>query len=280
MTEAQKRSRVLVALDAPDAKEFALDLARLVSLTTAPELLGLFVESTRLLEYAGSRLAREIMLTGRERPLERALLERQLRAESAQARAWFDAAATRLGLEHTFEIARGDFGAELARYAADVEALIVSFARVAQRADLELGSLLRELFAAPPPMVLLAREGWLSGRTIAVLVQDAHGSEPALEVADRIAAHSRSPITALLADAAANAYAENPAELVRELESPGLEPRTIVVVGKGGAAGIARAARACRARLIVLPAPASEADTVLVEELLRRSPAALLLVQR
>ena len=115
MTEAQKRSRVLVALDAPDAKEFALDLARLVSLTTAPELLGLFVESTRLLEYAGSRLAREIMLTGRERPLERALLERQLRAESAQARAWFDAAATRLGLEHTFEVARGDFGAELAR---------------------------------------------------------------------------------------------------------------------------------------------------------------------
>jgi hypothetical protein len=278
-TEARK-SRVLIALAAADAREFALDLARFVSLTATPELLGLFVESTRLLEHASSRLAREIMLTGRERPLERAVLERQLRAESAQARAGFEAEAARLGLTYTFQVARGDFGAELASRAAEAEALVVSLAREARRADFWLGATLRELLATALPMVLLAREGWLSGRSIVVLIEEPHGAELALEAAARFVKHSRSPLSVLLTGAAASAYEQNPAELIGELESRGLGPSTILAVGKSEPGTIARAARACRARLIVLPAPGADADTALVEELLRRLPSALLLVKR
>jgi hypothetical protein len=278
--EARKRSRVLIALAAADAREFALDLARLVSLTTAPELLGLFVENARLLEHASSRLAREIMLTGRERPLERAVLERQLRAESAQARTSFEAAAARLGLACTFQVARGDFGTELASRAAEAEALVVSLAREARRADFWLGATLRELLAAPLPMVLLAREGWLSGRSIAVLIEEPQRAQLALEATARFAKHSRSPISVLLTGAAASAYEQNPAKLISELESRGLRSSTILAVGKSEPGSIARAARACRARLIVLPAPGPDADVALVEELLRRLPSALLLVQR
>jgi hypothetical protein len=260
--------------------EFALDLARLVSLTAAPELLGLFVENARLLEHAGSRLAREIMLTGRERPLERAVLERQLRAQSALARASFEAAASRLGLPHTFQVARGDWVAELASRAAEAEALVVSLARETRRAELWLGATLRELLAAPLPLVLLAREGWLSGRSITGLIEEPRQAELVLEATARMAAHSESPIIVLLAGAAARAYGEDPAELTRELESRGLRSSTIVAVGDVEPGGIARAARACRARLVVLPAPGPDADPALVVELLRRLPSALLLVQR
>jgi hypothetical protein len=220
------------------------------------------------------------MLTGGERRLDRAVLERQLRAESAQARASFEAGATRLGLPHTFQVARGDVSAELARRAAEAEALVVSLAREARRAELWLGTALRKLLAAPLPRVLLAREGWLSGRSIAVLVDAPHGAGLALEAAARIAAQSASPTSVLLAGAAARSYEEDPAELKRELESRGLASSTILSVGEGGLSSVARAARACSARLIVLPAAGPEIDTPLIEGLLRRLSSALLLVQR
>jgi hypothetical protein len=277
--EARKTSRIVVALNPEDARDFALDLARFISLTTTPELLGLFVESAHLLEHARSRFAREIMLTGRERALDRAVLERALRAQSAQARAHFEAAAARLGLPHTFEVARGEVAAELLRCAAEAEALVVSLTREARGAGAWLGAALRQLFAAPLPLLLLAREGWLSGRSIAIVIEDAEVTELTLQVAARLAAHSKSPIAALLTGPAAGAHAQRHARVVRALQGRGIELSRIQVLGAHDASTIARAARACEARLLVLPSAERETDAPLIEELLRRLPSALLLVR-
>ena len=156
----------------------------------------------------------------------------------------------------------------------------MSLAREARRAELWLGATLREVLAAPLPMVLLAREGWLTGRSIAVVVDELRGAELVLEATARIAAQSASPTSVLLAGAAARSYEENPAELRRELESRGMASSTILHVGEAAAGDVARAARTCRARLVVLPAAGPEIDAPLIEELLRRLPSALLLVQR
>ncbi len=120
--------RVVVALDAGDGRDFALELARHVSESVSPELLGLFIENVRLLDYARSRLAREITRTGLERPLSRELLERRIRSQSAQAKLHFEQAATRLGLSCSFRVTRGEMAAELLAEAAEAEALVLSFA--------------------------------------------------------------------------------------------------------------------------------------------------------
>src|SRR3970040_589441 len=147
-----KASRVVVALALADGWNFALELARYVALTSTTELLGLFVENTRILEHAQSRVAREVMLTGRERPLERTALERQMRAQSAQMRASFEAAASRLGFPHAFQVARGEIGAEWVQCAGEAEALVVGLAKEFRRTSEWLRAAPPRLFAAPLPL--------------------------------------------------------------------------------------------------------------------------------
>ena len=127
-TGGKRGARIVIALDAAAQHATALDIVRCMISETFPELLGLFVEDVRLLEHAHSRLAREVVLSGAERPLELGALSRQLRAQSEQVRRSFEAAAATLGLPHTFQVARGEFLAALANRAAEAEALVVSLA--------------------------------------------------------------------------------------------------------------------------------------------------------
>src|SRR5690606_10436723 len=113
-------SRIVVALDPAGGAEAAVEIAALVSSGTA-EVVGLLVEDVRVLEHARSPLAREIVPSGRDRSLDRNLLERQFRARSAAVRARFEDAAARLGLRHAFHVARGDPLAEVARGAAGAD---------------------------------------------------------------------------------------------------------------------------------------------------------------
>ncbi len=143
----EERSLVVIALDASAPSDFAIELAGSLAGTAAPELLGLYVENTLLLEHAGSRQAREILLTGAERMLDRQALERQLRSQAERARARFEAASARLGLLHRFEIARGDVFAEPIRRATAARALVLGLGPMTSVAG------------APPAGLLDARSG-------------------------------------------------------------------------------------------------------------------------
>lgn len=280
-TEPGKPSLVVVALDAAERGEHVIELARALARSDTPEVLGVFVESSELLAHAGSRLAREILLSGAERALEHARLERQLRSQAARARAAFEAVSARLGLRHRFEITRGDLLSESVKRAGTAEVLVVSLAQaVAGRASST--ALLRELAAPSPPLVVLARHGWSPGQSVAVLFDEASSvNEAALLAAARVAIHGRSPLTALVpvsGDADANEVLER---VAAKLAAFGVPVPHVIQLERADAAAISRASRACHARLLVLPSsgdnmgPASEVD-----ELMQRFPGALMLVRR
>lgn len=274
-TPARGRARVVIALEPAGTDETAIELARHLVLSGSPELVGVVVENVRLLEYARSRLAREIVPSGLERPLDAVLLERQMRAQSARVKAHFEAVAARLGLPHAFQIARGELVAELTGRTAEAEALIVSLSAAAGAAGTWVESGLRRLFAAPPRIVLFAREGLRRGGAIVTLVATEDPGGPALEAAARLAKQSAAPLAVLLTGAALEHRERIVPRIGAWLGERDVRLGDVVTLRHPDAAAIAQVARVCRARLVVLPARDSE----LVADLLRRSPSALLLVR-
>ncbi len=131
------------------------------------------------------------------------------------------------------------------------------------------------MLEAELPLVLLAREGWYRGRSVAVLVEELEAAGAALDAAARVARQSVSPLTVLLAVGLGPAGA-GPSRL----QERGIERSNVLLIGGTALPGIEQAARACQARLLVAPSPARPEDTQALGELLRRFPGALLLVGR
>lgn len=274
--QQQTISRIVIALEAGERDEYALELARWLTPTQAQEVLGLFVESESLLAHAQSRQAREVLLTGAARSLDRHILERQIRAEAARARSRFEAASARLGLVHRFETARGDFLHESIRRAAGAQALVVTMARsfvfgASQR------DFCRQLFEAAPPLVLLARHGWLSGRSIAVV---ANGSDDTLlDAAARIAVHTNSPLIAFVLDGPDGRPESVTGRGAERLRARGVEKFAVVTVNPMTVENIIKATRASSARLLIMPSPRTPDESADIEQLLRQFSGALMFVR-
>ncbi|MGD2167843.1 MAG: hypothetical protein PVF63_07015 [Gammaproteobacteria bacterium] len=268
---------VVVALGGKAREDYAIELARELVQSEAPELLGLFVENAQLLEHARSQWAREILLTGQERGLDRGSLERQLRSQAALARSRFETATARLGLQHRFEVTRGDVFAEPIRRAAAAEALVVCLAEVLSGSSVWPRGFARQFVEARLPLVLLAREGWLSGRSIAVVVDEITASNRALAAATRIARQSRSPLSVLLPVSKGRGIDDS--DLQALLAAQGVDKRSIIPISGAMAPGVAHAARACRARLLVMPSRAQPGESESIDELMRRFQGALMLVR-
>jgi nucleotide-binding universal stress UspA family protein len=279
-TQPKTVSKVVIALDPADPSDFALEIARHLLGDLPTELLGLFIEDTLLLQHAGSRLAREVVLSGRERPLDPAALERQIRAQSAQVRACFERAAARLGLPHAFQVRRGEIVPELARQAAEAEALIVGLGKEAFGPRAWGGAAIQQLAGAPLRLLLFAREGWLAGSGILAVIEDVARATAILENAALLASHSGSPLTLLLTGEAANEGERLVARLSAAVQARGRpELRGEVMTAPSfGAEPILQAARSRNARLLVLPARRSPRDVELVVELLRKIRSAVMLV--
>lgn len=266
----------MVALDSDNVRAAALELARHLRSDTPYELLGLFVEDIHLLRHARSRLAREIMLSGRERPLERYALERQVRAQSVQIRQRFQAAASALGLTHSFIVARGELLAELIRQAGEADALVLSLTKNSLRLNELVRTGMQQLSEAPFPILLLAREGWLTGRCI--LVADPTGDESVLRTAARLAKESKSSLKIVIGGETSTERKESVRETLRELEDRGVEDAEILSVATLDAPTLVRIARQTQARLVVLRSP-PQTDARLIAELCNQLSSALMLVR-
>lgn len=256
---AEPRPRVVVAVDA-EASDLPLEIARHLLRDATTELVGLFVEDQRLLAHATAAIAREVPYSGRARALEKPKLESQLRARAAEARRHFEASATRLALAHDFQVLRGDIVAELVREAASAEALVVGFTAGATAASAWWARTLRDLLAAPVPALLVAREGWLTGRGVVTVL--AKRLDPrALDAAVRLARRSRSPLTVLLAAETESARRALIESLQAQLSTADVELRGVLAVAELTHETIVSAARG--ARLLVLAHRRDEGDNEL-----------------
>lgn len=148
--------RILVALDGSHHSLAALEAAVELASSLEAVLQGLFVEDINLLRVAGLPGALEIRYpftsTGR---LNRARMERQLRAQAERARRALEAACERAQVQWSFRVARGDVAAEVLEAALEADLLSLGKASrpIIQRA--RTGSTARVAATQAPRSVLL-----------------------------------------------------------------------------------------------------------------------------
>jgi len=270
------RARLLIALSAESPDDFELALCRDLVGGMEAELLGLLIEDVRLAGHAGSRLAREIVLSGQERRLEPATLERQWRARAAAMRRRFEAEAAELGWHHDFRVVRGEPLAELQAAASAADVMILTGAASARGPRVLSAADLRRLAAARLRALLVARAGWARGREIvAVLTEETDarlGAASVLDTALRLANGTRSALGIVLAGRAAELAERVAAELRLGASALAFAGRILAV---GDIAGLAAALKGRNARVLVLPAATVE-DEPLVDALLSRLSSSLL----
>src|SRR5690606_30854392 len=156
MNELERRAaRILGALSATADTRIGREIDRYLLGDAPPESVGLVVEDPALFAHAGSRLAREIVLSGFERRLDPQALDRELRARAAEWRRMLEAESARLGMSVALETVRDERRSALARAAERADALIVETA--AMREALEIWRPLPPGAALRAPIVTPAR---------------------------------------------------------------------------------------------------------------------------
>jgi len=268
--------RILLALDAsPESLEALRAAAELASKMEA-ELHGLFIEDSKLLELAGAPFAREILYaTAQEAPLERASLERKLKAHAEQARAALARAAREAKVEWTFRSVRGHLLDELLAMAEEMDLLALgrrgwSLSAPARASRAALATLTRAR-----PALLLSERGTLFSRPVLASYDGTEAARQGSEVAARLAAVGARCLVVLLLTKQAS-IAETWKNELRELPAArGLELRFRRVL-PGDAAELLRAIQAEHAGALVLADEGSQLSPDRIEKLLREVDASLI----
>lgn len=244
MSDTPPRPRIVVAMDPGAPSDLPIDIVEQLWLDPTPELVGLFVEDARLLAHAASGIAREVVFAGGARLLESSALARHLRARATEVRLRFEARARALGLEHAFEVRRGDVVGQVLESAAGAAALVVGVGAAAAARAWWSEALVR-LAEAPLPALLFAREGWSTGHGIVALVERADATASALHAGIALAARSRSPLSVLVAATDTAERAALAAFATRLAGGAGVELRGLLpsALTAGSITGIAEGAR-------------------------------------
>jgi len=150
--------RILVPLDASRESYAALKSAVELAARLDAEIEGLFVEDDNLLRAAGLACSRLVhFTTARASDFDHADMERELRLSARSIRAALAAEASRLELQWSFRIDRGDVAARILAAAPEADLVIVGRTSRRLRARPRLGSTAQRLVNSVPA-VLVAGE--------------------------------------------------------------------------------------------------------------------------
>ena len=119
--------RLLVALDSSAGSFETLEIASALAARLDAELLGLFVEDTRLMQLAAIPCAREVRFaSARAKPMRARTIERHLKAQEAEARRALARAASSHRVSWSFRVTRGHVNSALVEEAREVDLLFVA----------------------------------------------------------------------------------------------------------------------------------------------------------
>jgi len=148
--------RILVALDASHHSLAALEAAAELAASLEAELQGLFVEDINLLRVAGLPVAQEVpypFVTAAR--LDRARMERELRAQAAQAHQALATVCEQRQVKWSFRVVRGEVAPEVLAAALEADLLSLGKASRPLTRRVRLGSTARAAAAQAPHSVLL-----------------------------------------------------------------------------------------------------------------------------
>ncbi|MBZ5611264.1 MAG: universal stress protein [Acidobacteriia bacterium] len=215
--------RILVALDASPDSVAALEMAVDLAARMEAELAGLFVEDVALLRMADSPSAREIAYpAASQAPLNRAIMERKLRAQSEQIRNTLAAAAHRAQLRWSFQTVRGEVTSVLRTAAGQSDIVAIGRLGWSSGSRLRIGSTALELATSRIPLLLISRRAVLGNLRLAVYYDGSPASKSALLVTASLARPGAQGITVLVCTAD---YEKTLAEIRSLLQGRAIEVR-------------------------------------------------------
>jgi nucleotide-binding universal stress UspA family protein len=191
--------RILVALDTSRHSLAALDAAVELAAGLEAELQGLFVEDVNLLRLAGLPVAREVSYPyAAGTRLDRARMERQLRAQAAQARRALAATCERRQVKWSFRVVRGEVAPEVLAAAAGADLLSLGKASRPLTQRVRMGSTARAAAAQAPHSVLLLQRDAGINPPVVMTYDGSSTARRALVMAERLAQESGGYLTILI----------------------------------------------------------------------------------
>ena len=191
--------RILVALDTSHHSLAALEAAAELAAALRAELEGLFVEDINLLRLAALPVAREVrypcVAAG---GLNRARMERELRAQASQARQALAAACKTREVKWSFRVVRGEVSPQVLEAAQGVDLLCLGRASRPLTRRVRLGSTARAVAARAPRPVLLSQRDMHITPPILVTYDGSLSSQQALAVAIPLARKTGGYLTILI----------------------------------------------------------------------------------
>jgi nucleotide-binding universal stress UspA family protein len=244
--------RILVALDASRHSLAALEAAAELAASLEAELQGLFVEDANLLRLAGLPVAREVQYPFvAPTRLDRARMERALRAQAAQARQALATVSERHHIKWSFRVARGEVVLEVLAAALEADLLTLGKASRPLTRRVRLGSTAQAAAEGAPCCVLVLQRDVAMQPPVVVTYDGTPTGQKALTMAARLARQQEGILTVMIVAAAPDTAQRLQAEASDLLRRRGLMVR-YRRLRDAGSATLTHAARAERSGVLVL----------------------------
>jgi nucleotide-binding universal stress UspA family protein len=229
----QSVRRILVALEASRPSADAISTAIALAADLGAELEGLFVEDVQVIRAAGLPFATQVSLpSGARRPLDRHVVESELRAAAATLREALATAATARGVRWSFRVARGHVHRELVHASSRADVVVVAGSGRAVRAPRAPGVVVAYDGSEPSDRALdVALRLATDPRSVLLLVAARSAAE-----AGRLAERARASrgIPALQARWAGGASRHDLVRAIRDVSGPLIVAAEIVDFAQGG----------------------------------------------
>jgi hypothetical protein len=255
MDDAERRGRILLAIDTGSVTRPALETASALAVGLNAGLAALFVEDERLLRIAGLPFARETGAASAElRALGQEAMEQAFRVQARQLARVVEAAAAQLALQWSLDVARGELLAASRARLGPADLLVLGTGR--------LGAFRVGGFESDGgPFRALA------GRPVAWLLDESPTGERGLEAALALARVTAAELAVLVSAPGPEAFRNGQARAARRLEGRGAAAR-YALLAAGDPRALARCIRTLGAGALILSGEEAGAPTVdLLDEL-------------
>lgn len=193
--------RILVALDASTQSLVALKTAVMLAAGLGADLEGLFVEDVNLVRVAALPIARRILYpSGDVEPLDRSLMERELRILARQAEEALATLAAHSGIRWTFRVVRGKVAVEILAAASGSDLLTVGRSGWSLAHRMQLGSTAQNAAINAPKALLLVNRPLAIDRPVMVFFDRSPAAQQGLKTAAQLAFVFRSRLVVFLVD--------------------------------------------------------------------------------
>jgi len=244
--------RILVALDASFHSLAALEAAAELAASLEAEWQGLGGEDANLRRLAGLSVAREVRYPfAAPARLDRARMERELRAQAAQARQALAAACEQRQVKWSFRVVRGEVAPEVLAAALEADLLILGKASRPLVRRVRMGSTARAAAAQCPRSVLLLQRDKAISTPVVVAYDGSNPSRQALVMAAHLARKKGGFLTILIVAGAVDAAQRLQVQVAGLLRGQGLIARYRRLTS-AGVATLTREVQAERSGVLVL----------------------------